>query len=59
MLDADALDELRQELTSHQWRLLLKLGLCLGCQLALRQAVGADEDIEEFDYGAPFPEELE
>jgi len=66
VLDADAVDELKAELTREQWQLLLKIGLCVGCDLALRRAargrvyrVQDADDGEEFDYGMPFPEETE
>lgn len=71
MADARYLHLLRQQLTPQQWRLLLKAGLCIGCQLALkevsREAEEDAEDVEdqlaeladevEEDYGRPFPEE--
>jgi len=62
VLDDSAVEQLRSELTPHQWRLLLKLGLCIGCEVALREAApfhSAASSFEEFDYGAPFPEERE
>jgi len=58
LLDADAVRDLRTSLSPAQWRLLLKVGLCIGCELALRQGDRSQllEDDEE-DYGRPFPEE--
>jgi hypothetical protein len=55
--NARALAELRQQLSPEQWSLLLKAGLCVACQLALREADFLAVDLEE-DYGRPFPEEI-
>ena len=72
MADARVLHLLRQQLTPQQWRLLLKAGLCIGCELALkevtREAQEDEEDLAELadnseddgfeeDYGRAFPEE--
>lgn len=63
MLDADAVDELRAEISPRAWRLLLKLGLCIGCEVALKEAMANNlgrpyGDYDELeDDGDPFPEE--
>ena len=57
--DPDVMDELKSELSPHQWRLLLRLGLCLGCQLAMRNELlkGWESDPFQLDPGRPFFDE--
>ena len=57
MPDVSVLRALHEQLTPQQWKLLLKAGLCLGCQLALSSAANIGPDDAEEDYGRPFPEE--